>query len=357
VAATATAAGQTIARTTIAEIKDADFPSNAGKTITGRFVHMNGYAFIMCTDGAIYHSDLNSLSGWTSTAYLFAQASPDGGVGVMPYRGNIAAFGVNSIEFFTIAGNAAGSVLSPIGAGSSISGGAANQYSICSFANSIAFAGNVDGQYGVFLLDGMNPKQIASTAITEFVAFTGNLLVNAISLNGQANLVVSNYVVSTDNHLDSFMYTPSVDLWQVIDWSGEQPIRQSDITQKPNSSIAFYVGPSSRFVYYDGGSDFAAITIQTDHLNFGTSKRKTIDCIRLIGSADANVSVSIAWYDDNYVTLSTARTLTIGSGKNVAKIHRCGSSFIKRAFVITVASPTLSFEMSELDIDYVTHTL
>ena len=60
---------------------------------------MDGYTFVMCTNGQIWNSDLNSVEDWTlaSVQYVTAQKKPDAGVGIALYQNSIVAFSSSSM--------------------------------------------------------------------------------------------------------------------------------------------------------------------------------------------------------------------------------------------------------------------
>lgn len=164
--ATASATGATITRQPLAQIMDADYPQ---ATATGRFAYMDGYAFIMTTNGRIYNSDLNSITSWQASSYLTANAFPDDGVGLLRYKDRIVAFGKLSTEFFTNAGNATGSVL--LGSsGANIKIGAVGPAAITGVDDSIAWIGfSQQGGVGVYVLNGFEPQKISTDDVEGFL--------------------------------------------------------------------------------------------------------------------------------------------------------------------------------------------
>lgn len=90
----------------LTEIVDTDFPpkQTPARQITGNFVQMDGYTFILTVDGAIYNSDLNSITSWNTSGYTNAASRPDLGRTLVRYKHHIVAFGESSIEFFNNAG-------------------------------------------------------------------------------------------------------------------------------------------------------------------------------------------------------------------------------------------------------------
>jgi len=164
--ASGSATPATITRQPLAQIIDADYPQ---ATAIGRFAYMDGYAFVMTTEGRIYNSDLGSIASWAASSYLTANAFPDEGVGVLRYKDRIVAFGKISTEFFTNAGNATGSVL--LGSsGANIKIGAVGPQAITGVDDTIAWIGlSQQGGIGVYMLNGFSPVKISTDDVEGFL--------------------------------------------------------------------------------------------------------------------------------------------------------------------------------------------
>lgn len=91
----------------ISQVVDGDFPTS----IADGLVSMDGYAFILGTDGVIYHSDLNDPTSWNALSVIEAEREPDGGTWIGEQLGHVVVVGPQSIEYFSNAANATGSVL------------------------------------------------------------------------------------------------------------------------------------------------------------------------------------------------------------------------------------------------------
>ena len=96
-----------ITKEPIAKIADADFVATG---VVTAFVELDGYLFY--GSGAnIWNSDLNSITAYTSTAFLAAQMSPDPINALARHKNMVVCFGNSSMETFYNAGNATGSPL------------------------------------------------------------------------------------------------------------------------------------------------------------------------------------------------------------------------------------------------------
>lgn len=94
----------------LASVTDVDYPAT---TVRG-LVYLDGYFFVMDTDGNIWQSAAEDFTSWSALAYIAAEFEPDGGVALAKYENYVVAFGNYTTEFFYDAGNASGSVLSPV---------------------------------------------------------------------------------------------------------------------------------------------------------------------------------------------------------------------------------------------------
>jgi hypothetical protein len=190
-ATTATNAGVTITRTVLGKIIDADFPGNASKTLAGTFVHMDGYAAIMATDGSLYASDLNSTANWTATSYDSANAYPDKGIGSIRHKNYILAFGTESVQFFYNAG------LTPFPFAKSVAMtlkvGAVHADAITQISDSVFWCGsNPQGGLSIFLFDGGVSRKSTPEMDSAFIlAGAGNITLAAIRFFRRSFILVN----------------------------------------------------------------------------------------------------------------------------------------------------------------------
>jgi hypothetical protein len=339
----------------ITEITDGDFPANNSLTLTGPFVHFSGFNGIMCTNGEFYHSDLNSASGWTSTAKLTAQTQPDPGVAAIQHRDFIILFGQKTYEPHYNAGNASGAVISRV-AGAQRQVGLINQYAVVPFMDTIAWAGTQAG-VGVFLMDGLEPKRI-STAPVETVMrnAVSTTRLHVLTSWGRPRLLV----VSSANDNDGFLYDPYTGMWTYTSF-GAINITQADTVQSSAVHHAtVFVGANNDGKWYRNSNVGASsVILTTDFMDFGTGKRKTANSMRILGdSQGSSVTVSVKWTDVDGGTYgpSTAKTIVVGSSTPslLESITNLGT-FRRRSFELTWDGSTTgamqALESIELDLE------
>jgi hypothetical protein len=106
----------------------------------------------------------------------------------------------------------------------------------------------------------------------------------------------------------------------------------ADSAQNPLAALGLYTNKSaSRNIYLNSVSSYQdngstlVMTAQTDNLDQGTSKRKSVTSAELVCDSQATSgNISISWSDDDYATFSTARTIDPSTGTR--RITRLGST-------------------------------
>lgn len=338
----------------LTEIVDADFPSNAGKTITGNFVHMDGYAFIMATDGNIYNSDLNSLSSWGALSFIAANTYPDRGIGLARYKELVVAFGKESVEFFRNVGNPTGSPLEKVKE-ATIKIGCIGYTAITSFEDNIAWvAGSDTGTESVYILDGYKPVRVSDNAIDAFIAQRGDTTIYMTSskINGKTLIFVQ-------FNSQTYVYCLEDKLWH--EWSPGDKILWHKFAASSSSTSALYTvsrtSTSGKVykislvnpVYQDDGTSYT-VTIQTSLIDLGKDYRKRLRRFSIIGdTSTSTTNMGVSWTDDDYTTYTTARNIDLN--KQTKYLTNCGQ-FRRRAFNLTeTSSLPLRLEALEFNID------
>lgn len=167
----------------LTEITDADFPTQLGTPdiLTGPMVQMNGTTYVMGTTGAIYNSDLNSISSWNALGVIQAIAYPDKGVGLCRYKHHLVAFGMDSIEFFNDVGIAAPA--SPLQRTDEafIKFGCASQKAFINIDDTLYWlAASTTSTSGLWKLEGYTPVKISTNRIDQRIADSYKLWDSAV---------------------------------------------------------------------------------------------------------------------------------------------------------------------------------
>lgn len=311
----------------LTEITDGDFPV----TNIGRFVHMDGYAFIASTDGYIYNSDVNSLANWTSTSKVAAQQQPDSLVGLARLRTNvIAAAGTNGMEFYQNAGNSSGSPLTRI-TQASIPYGAVNGSAMQPVGeNQIVFICNGPEGVSVRMLEGFSTKPISTPFID---AVLQTMMQGASQAPLAGGILMSPAIMGVLRQHGQigvqfsitggpYIYWPATDVWTHATLSsgasGSSKVFAASATQ-------LITDLSTNLVWFDeaasattSGQDYNATNftayIQTPPITRGTPRMKYPKKISITGDLQTvSTPVVVSYSDDNGATFRTAGTINMNS--------------------------------------------
>lgn len=338
----------------LTEITDVDFPGvvGGGKTLTGSFVHLDGYAFIMCTDGTIWNSDLNSIANWSASSYLSSNMYPDQGVGLARYKDLIVAFGRETIEFFRNVGNPLGSPLMRVSE-AFIKLGCIGPTAICQLEDNIAWVGSSDiGSISIYMLNGYTPTRISTPIIDAQLALASSstIYLTSIKMFGKTFLIVNAGTTT-------FVYCMEDGIWH--EWGGTLPrwTRMAantaaspviySISRTLDSGKVYKINPVAP-VYQDDGETYT-VQVQTSIFDLNKERRKRLRKLSVIGDKYSSTNeVHVSWADDDYQNFSTARTVDLANDR--AYLMNCGQ-FRRRAFRLTnTSSLPLRLERLELEI-------
>ena len=347
----ATASGsRTLTIEGLAYIMDTDFPDYT----IGGFAPMDGYVFIMTSQGRIYNSALNSVTDWSANNYISSGLSPDYGRGCYRHRNLIVAFGVFSTEFFRNAGNATGSPLSRV-AEAALNVGTCS--SVADDGKTLYWVGQTtDGVAGVMRMNGTQPERVSTAEVDAYLAYYGDTLATvrfycrALKLGGLSIVTVS----AGSNPALVWAYFVDLNIW--MEWSFPTALQGLGyITWDGFNKVIYVGGTGKRYalsyttpIFQENGSSYTA-EVQTSRVDFGTASRKFISRIRLICDKQASGTATLEYSDDDYATWTTLGTFDLTSMR--PEIHRCGSHVGGRAYRLTHSANT-AFRAEALEIEY-----
>lgn len=307
-------------------ITDADFPGNAGFTTCGDFVVLDGFNCIMTTDGKVWASNLNSITGWTANNYDSANEYPDAGVGLVRFKSMILAFGKESIQFFQNAG------LTPFPLQKSKNMtqkiGAVSSDAIATLADNVFWCGSTDkGGLSIFQYDGSVSRR--STPQQDFqLVLTGpaNISLTTERYYGLSMVLVkanaTTYVYCLEDkgwHEDSST-TP---LWYKSAGlsSGTQMLTYS-ISNASTSGKVYVLNPAA-LVFTDDGGAFTA-SFQSKRIE-ADGRMMFFDFMRIIGDTEPTTStLTISASDNDFVSFEVLGTVDMS--QSVKRIDRLGAS-------------------------------
>lgn len=373
--ATASNSGVTITRTPIAKIIDVDFPSAVGK-----FVFVDGYAFVMTESARVYQSALNSITSWGAADYITSNLSNDAGVSLARYKNQILAFGTESCEFFFNAGNPSGSVLGR-SEQNFFKVGAYGANSIVNIEDTIYWLG-ISGSSGasVYGMDGFTPVKISTSEVDSIL----NILVGGVSVStvvylggarvcGSINLFLTNINRGLTSgaswgNSNSILYDVDKKIWHtwspgVSGLSFHVPayVARSNETRFGGISNGTLYKISPREISYfkdntTDGTDGTAyvMAVITKKLNFGINNRKFLSKIALNCDRHSTGSVTLYYMDDDSLNISQAATNSLGIfdiSKSNPMINRGGSWVGGRIFYF-FHNEAEDFRMESATFDY-----
>jgi hypothetical protein len=329
--------------TTATKITDAQFPGNNSLTLAGTFAHMDGYAFIMSTNGKLWNSDLNSVTSWTALGFVSANAYPDAGVGCIRHKNNILAFGTESMQPFYNAGNATGSPLQRI-ANATVKVGAINAGSIGQISDIVFFVGSSpQGGTTVYAYDG--GVQRISTPEQDYqliIAGPNNISLTTLKFYGRSFVVVN-------AGTNTFVYCVEDKRWHV--WNSSSPrlwyrcaglssgsqILTYGISDVSTGGKIYVIDPSAA-VFRDDSMLYTA-SVHTLNVDLGDPGRKTWEELRIVADRQATSSLLdvAAADDDNYPNFVYKGTVDLSQPSPV--LTRLGSSRL-RAWAFSHSSDT-----------------
>ena len=324
---------------TVTKIADADYPGNASKTIVGTFAHMDGYAFVMDSNGDIWNSDLNSITSWAASNYIPTNSAPDKGRGVIRKGDKIMAFGVETIQFFRNAGNPSGSPLQRIEE-MTIKVGAVSADAITQIGDTVYWVGSTpEGGLSVYSYSG-EYKTVSTSEIGRLLQLVGagNIKLTSAKIYGRSQVIV---LAGTN----TYAYVVEEDSW--CEWAGSQGTYWHKCASvSSGSSQVIYsisttltggkvlvVNPAS-YSFQDDGNSYVS-TAQSGLSGDGTVKTYWWD-VELLADVESSSSVvSIYASDDDYETASLLGSIDLSTTR--PKLHRCGASY-RRAWIIQHSS-------------------
>lgn len=339
---------------TLTKIISGNFPSNNGKTITGTFAHMDGYACIMATDGTVWASDLNSVTAWTATSNGSANSYPDKGVGLVRNKNFIMAFGSESIEFFYNAG------LTPFPLAKStamtVKVGAISADAIAQISDVVYWAGSTpQGGLSVFQYSG-GINRISTPEIDAQLILVGasNITITTIRFMGRSFVLVlagaTTYAYCVEEKF-WFEWTSTTPLWYKCAAVSMGGTMVNYAVSNVSTSGKVYLMNHASLVFTDDTVAYTA-RIQLPSMDLKTQNIKMWRSLGIIADTEASAStLTLSYTDDDYNTYTTFGSVDLAQTDNKITFYRLGASR-KRGWVFSHSSATpMRLEAMELMVD------
>lgn len=350
------------------EITDADHPCRSSLFSPPGVVALDGYFFIIGSDGTdrkIYNSDLGDPTSWVSTNAIAASLEPDALFYLAKHKNHIVAFGSSSIEFFYDAGNPTGSPLArrndifykvgivshalsaQDGAGNSgpENGSSTNtngKSMVATYGDVLFFLGRPDGgTVGVYALHDFKLERISTPAIDRiltdsgmFNGSSGTCIKGIVTFNNKAFLVVDPDFSNNNAGMDPLIYDINENRWYQWDVDYirgvyKNRICAADVTMRTVSG--FQDGGAD----YDGPSIYTTKINQLPGVNVNTYNRLKVCNELSVRAGDRGTGTStlleVSYTDNDFLTFSTVRTLDMD--KFGSRLTGLGA-FYERAFLL-----------------------
>jgi len=278
---------------------------------TRDLVYMDGYFFTLRADGALVNSSVDDPTTWAAASFITSMMYPGTGVGLRRQNNLMVVFLDQHTQFFYDVPNAAGSPLSNVEQAVQQLG-CASRDSIAEHEGDIYWVtqhNTVAKMTGVTSLKEIQTPDLQRIIQTEGTSVSSS--VGFIIHVGGRTL----YLLNLTTAGRTFVYDTEDDLW--FEWEAAAggavwPIvaetMHSNVIRCQHASNG-WIYVLSPTIYQDDAVSFTVLA-RLSRIDFDTMKWKYCKRLDLIGDKQASTTnVSLQYSDDDYGTLSTARTL------------------------------------------------
>lgn len=294
---------------------------------TTDLAYMDGYFFVLKTDGTLWNCDVDTPGTWNIAKFITTQQYNGAGVGLAHQNNIMIVFTDRATAMFYDNANSAGSPLN-------LYEQAVQQYG-CASQNSIAadeqyvvwVSNSGNGGYAVIRMDGIGAfKPISTPPIERMLRAEGT----SISACKAVNMRIAGkffYILHLSSASRTFVYDYAEDLW--VEWEAAAggtvwPI--VSVTQHLNKLIVQHTSNGWLYVmdeavYQDDATNFTVLW-RTSRVDFDTVVPKFVRMVDLVCDVQSSTAnASLQYSTDDFVTLSTARTFDMS-------LNRCfGTQF------------------------------
>ena len=320
--------------------------------------YMDGYFFVLQNTGVHYHCTVDDPTSWDVTKFLTAQMySADinkAGIGMARLGNYLVQFSEKHEQVFYDAANSSGSALSNVEQLANQIGCASTD-SIEQLEDRIIWVSNL-GKAGLsvhMLSEQGGAREVATPAIKRILQAEGTSISTCVAFIVQQGGHAL-YVLNLDSANRTFVYDYKEDLW--VEWEvaaggAKWPIVASCqhgnalICQHATNGWLYVMSPT---IYQDDTVNFTWL-MRLGRVDFGTNQYKFAKSLDIIGDIQSSTTnVSLQYSDDDWTTLSTARTLNMALSRAFAMNL---GMFRRRSFQLSYAGNNpLRVEALELRI-------
>lgn len=295
-------------------------------------VYLDGYTFVMDTEGRIFNSNLNDTLTWIGS-FITAQLNPDGGVFLGRQLNYLVAIKQWTTEFFYDAGNAPPA--SPLTSvpGAILPYGCVSADTVQEIdGDMIWVTTNRSGSPQVILLTNLQGQIISNPAIERllqgnpsgFYSLTFKQSGHRFYL---VSLVISNITLVYD--IDQKLWYEWTDTdgnyWNIVDATLDV-----DLTKIMQDQTQGYIYVTEGdYTYPNDNGVLFPVDIFTPNYDAGINRRKYLKLMRFNADQVAGSKLTVRVSDDDYQTWNNPRTVNLGS--KCPTLPDCGT-FYRRAW-------------------------
>jgi hypothetical protein len=282
---------------------------------------------------SIYNSGIKRPHSWNQIDFTEAEQFADSLVAIARHHTTIAAFGLESLEFFYDNANPTGSPLSR-NEQLAVKIGCPAPETIVTTEKKVFFIGTTShGGYSIWEITNYTPVKISDEFVDRI------LEAEATIANARGYLVKSAghefYVIRLA--AVTLVYDPEEKFWH--EWTtnsgGSHAVFTGAYAADDGAGKSMILGSAdgvlytlSTDVFQDNGVDIL-VDIYTTKLDFESINRKFLHRFVLLGDEVASGTISVRWSDDDYVTWTNYFTVSLASSP--MELHRLGA-LRRRAF-------------------------
>lgn len=322
-------------------------------------VFMDGYVFLLKTNGDIYNSQVEDPLTWDNSFFITPESFPDTCVAIARQNNQVVALSTSSVEFFYDAGIATGSPLAPT-TQATLQFGCASVGSIAQDEGLIVFVSQ-SSVGGVFItaVEGFKPATISPEPINRILDAEGNGLQGSWGYLLRQNGHVF-YVLNLPVNSRTLVYDIDEQAWHEWDWfNGTSQTMFPFSWRTVLDTRTFLLHVTNGWIYeaketlYQDDGLATKVTIQTSRFDGDTTKLKFMSKLEIVGDRQVTTSpLTIQYSDDDFKTWSNARTVDL---IDRPVLWRLGS-FRRRALLMKHSANTpLRLEAVEFDLDLGVH--
>lgn len=281
---------------------------------TTDLIYFDTYFFTQDSNGKIYQSNSDDPTTWDASKVITAQMFNGTGIGMAHQNNMIFAFSDRSFQAFYDAANVSGSVLTNVEQVAQQIG-CASQSSIVYDGEEIIWVANHNsGGFSVMKMAGAsNIDRVSTPGIDRILRAEGTAISTCV---GQWFEIAGHsfYALKLTTANRTLVYDMDNGLW--LEWqeagsSNSFPFvsyAQYNGTLIAQHATDGYLYTLSESTYQDNSVNFTVLG-RFKRLDLDDNRRKFVEKLRMIGDKQASTTnVSLQYSDDDYNTLSTART-------------------------------------------------